>query len=180
MANCLATLGFVGATSGCAPAAGTRTRIYVGNYGEVTLGAEGTGGTLGKVPSFTMAADKVLFAIDMHVDTGIFEEKYNKDSATWNTSIKGLIKSLNAAARNVFQDHSAAKLIFFVPLKSGVVKIVGCDDGAYLDTNDASSATGNVGEAFTYTATNSSKKALEYFDTSFANCLLELEDALTV
>lgn len=179
MANCIAALGYVASSTGCAPAAGTRTRIYVGNYSEVTLGAEGSGATLGKVATFTMASTKVLFAIDIYQDSGIFEEKYTQDSATWDTSGKGLIKSLAAAARNVFNDHAGAKLILFIPLKSGPIKIVGCDDGAFLANNDASSATGNVGEAFTYTAKNASKKALEYFHTDTATSLADLEDALT-
>lgn len=179
MANCLAALGYVASSTGCAPAAGTRTRIYVGNYDECALDAEGTGATLGKVPGFTMDATKVLYAIDIYQDSGVFEEKYTQDSATWDTSGKGLIKSLAAAARNVFNDHAGAKLILFIPLKSGPVKIVGCDDGAFLATNDASSATGNVGEAFTYTAKNAAKKALELFDTDTATTLALLEDALT-
>lgn len=179
MANCLAALGYVASTTGCAPAAGTRTRIYVGNYDECALGAEGTGATLGKVATFTMDASKVLFAIDIYQDSGVFEEKFTQDSATWDTSGKGLIKSLSAAARNLFQDHAGAKLILFIPLKSGPIKIVGCDDGAFLAANDASSATGNVGEAFTYTAKSASKKALEYFHTDTATSLADLEDALT-
>lgn len=179
MGNCVATLGYVASTTGCAPAAGTRTRIYVGNYADITLDAEGSGLSLGKVPGFTMAATKVLYAVDIYQDSGVFEEKYTQDSATWDTSGKGLIKSLAAAARNLFQDHAGAKLMLFVPLKSGPIKIVGCDDGAFLAANDASSATGNVGEAFTYTAKSASKKALELLDTDTATTLAALEDALT-
>lgn len=179
MANCVATLGHVLSASGCAPAAGTRTRIYIGNYADITLDAEGSGANLGKVPGFTMASTKVLYAMDIYQDTGVFEEKYTQDSATWDTSVKGLIKSLAAAARNVFNDHAGAKIMAFVPLKSGPIKIIGCDDGAFLATNDASSAAGNVGEAFTYTAKAAAKKALELLDTDTATTLAALEDALT-
>lgn len=178
MANCLATLGYAGNT-GCAPAAGTYTDIYFGNFDEVTLDAEGTGASRGKVPGFTMAATKTLFKIRMWDQTGEFAEKYNgADAASWDTSISGLLKSLSAAARNVFQDNAGAKLIFFVPLKSGEIKIVGCDDGAYLDTNDASSKSGSVGEAFKYTAKSAAKKALELFDTDRATTIASLEAAL--
>lgn len=179
MANCLATLGYAGNT-GCAPAAGTYTDIYGANFDEVTLGAEGSGASLGKVASFTMDSGKVLYKIRMWDQTGEFAEKYNgADAASWDTSISGLLKSLSAAARNVFQDNAGAKLIFFVPLKSGEIKIVGCDDGAYLDTNDASSKSGSVGEAFKYTAKGASKKALEYFHTDRATSIADLEAALT-
>jgi hypothetical protein len=168
-------MGYAG-TTGCAPAAGTYSDAYVVNFDDATLGAI----TSGKFSTITMAGSTLAYKVRMSDGTGEFNEKYNgADANNWDSSASGLLKSLAIESRNAMQDHAGAKLVIFLRLKAGGVRCIGYDDGAYLDTNDASSKTGAVGEAFKYTAKGASIKAPEFFHTDAATTIADLEALLS-
>ena len=126
--------------------------------------------TLGKVATFTMASTKVLFAIDIY-RIPASSRRSTRRTAQRGTRAERADQVPYCAAAQPLPRPRRCQAGTVHPAEERPIKIVGCDDGAFLANNDASSATGNVGEAFTYTAKNASKKALEYFHTDTATSL---------
>lgn len=165
----------------CKPTPGANQRFWLGLFEDAV--AWGNGTSSGEKDSLTMAAGTGLYMFQVERDTvEVKHTKVDEDGGgvnmTHEVSLKIVDRSLEA--RDRINDLLGKDLFLLVEENSGVIDIVGYQNGCRLDVADGSSVATDLGHSLTFRAKNQNTLPLQFNNgTSLADTIDDL-NALVV
>ena len=178
--GCLITAGI---TSGCdlATAGINREKIWVFNASEITAYTE-AGST---VSALTLEALKTGFKLDIHKNSGVFEETLQgaeNSGASYNQSFTCRILTDTDTVRTAINDMKHSDLVFVVKKKNGNFELYGHTDGLRMGDGSLKStgakAGDDAGDVLVFLGDSFENKAPFFFDTSEAATEVTLDSYL--
>lgn len=159
--------------------AGARAFLYLANLSEVE---SWTAGDPGEYTDFDLASGASLYKYEVSKDTLQFLEELQgaeEDLGGFQQDVNFMLKSLNLQTRNALNSLNGIDTVAFVPLKNGIIFIVGKDLGCRMVVNTTDSAAENYGETVTLRATQMPEKRFILDAGSTTQTLALLESKVT-
>lgn len=161
----------------CKPTPGAKQSLWIALFDDIASWSNGT--SAGEKESVTMKATKGLYKFQVERDTvDVSHTKVDEDGGgvnmTHECSLKIVDRSLEA--RDRINDLLGKDLVLFVEENSGVIDIIGHQNGCRLDVADGSTVVTDLGHSLTFRAKKQSTLPLQFNNgTSLATTIDDLE-----
>ncbi len=161
----------------CKPTPGAKQALYIALFDDIATFTNGT--SAGEKDGVTFKPGKGLYKFQVERDTvEVKHTKVDEDGGgvnmTHECSLKIVDRSLEA--RDRINDLLGKDLVVFPEENSGVIDIIGYQNGCRLDVADGSTVATELGHALTFRAKNQSTLPLQFYNgTSLATTIDDLE-----
>lgn len=161
----------------CGPTPGANQRFYIALFSDIASWSNGT--SSGEKDAVTLKAGKGLYKFQVERDSvEVKHTKVDEDGGGVNITHEASMKIVDRSleARDRINDLLGKDLVLFVEENSGVIDIIGYQNGCRLDVADGSTVSTELGHALTFRAKKQSTLPLQFNNgTSLADTLDDLE-----